>query len=271
MDDTPARGHPLDVAVAVSAGVAEAVGVVHDAVHGGCDGLETAMGVLGEARDALAVVHPVQGAGVEVRAVTTTGRAHLLVARGVRVVVVDREEERIGGLEREGKTRNFLHDGRCHGGGGGGSAPGLAEVPTRERKSGLPRHGKGRGRGVGGARLRSADPWSRRERRARESSRPNRRRSARVSREITRSTARRGAVRRSRYVSVDEGGGFGDLASRAHKSARARRSRLRGLVLTHFVRVRFVRSSEADPRAIVAGGVFVHPRRSVVKIWGWAP
>ena len=38
-----------------------------------CDGLETAMGVLGEARDALAVVHPVQGAGVEVRAVTTTG------------------------------------------------------------------------------------------------------------------------------------------------------------------------------------------------------
>ena len=175
--------------MAVSAGVAEAVGVVHDAVHGGCDGLETAMGVLGEARDALAVVHPVRGAGVEVRAVTTTGCAHLLVARGVRVVVVDREEERIGGLEWEGKTRNFLHDGGCHGGGGGGSAPGLAEVPTRERKSGLPGvTERDVDEEVGGARLRSADPWST-ERRARVLA-PEKLQEARAKRE-TASTARR--------------------------------------------------------------------------------
>ena len=128
--------------MAVSAGVAEAVGVVHDAVHGGGDCLETAMGVLGEARDALAVVHPVRGAGVEVRAVTATGRAHLLVAWGVRVVVVDREEERVGRLKGEGQARNLLHDGGCHGGwgcgcggcGGGSATPG-SEEPTRERKT----------------------------------------------------------------------------------------------------------------------------------------
>ena len=100
--------HPLDVALPVPPRVAHRVRVIDEPLHRGGDGLEAAVGMLREARDAFAVVHAVLGARVEVSSVASARRAHLAVSRRVLVVVVHREEERIGGLERERQPLDLL-------------------------------------------------------------------------------------------------------------------------------------------------------------------
>ena len=131
--------------MAVPAGVPEAIGVVDDASHRRGDSLEAAMGMLREPGDAVAVVHAVRRVGVEVRAVAAARRAHLLVPGGVLVVVVHREQERVGGLERELQPAHLADDGRAAHRARGrlGSGPRGAEV--REARGGA-----GRGTREGG-------------------------------------------------------------------------------------------------------------------------
>ena len=108
VDDPFARGHPLDVALAVPSGVAHRVRVVHQSLHRGGDGLEPSVRMLRKPRDALAVVHPVIGGRIEISPVASPGRSHLPIAGRVLVVVVDREEEGIWGLERKRQTLDLL-------------------------------------------------------------------------------------------------------------------------------------------------------------------
>lgn len=106
MHDALAGGHPLQVSVAVPPGVAHRVGVVDDPLEGGGERLKASVGVLREAGDAVAVVHPVGGGGSEVGSVASPGGPHELVPRGVEVLVVDAEEE---GVERPEGEAQTLH------------------------------------------------------------------------------------------------------------------------------------------------------------------
>eukprot|EP00982_Pelagococcus_subviridis_P010864 31033-Pelagococcus_subviridis.AAC.8 len=101
VDDALTRGHPLHVAVAVPPRVPDRVRVIHEAYHRRGDRLEPAVRMLRESGDSVAVVHSVRAVRVEVRAVASSRRAELVVPGGVVVVVIHREQERVGGLERE--------------------------------------------------------------------------------------------------------------------------------------------------------------------------
>src|SRR6185436_11024502 len=95
-------------------GGAERIGVIDVAAPNDGDRFETAVRVLRKARHDLTVVHtPAVGAG-EVLPEIATGEggcgAHALVARGVSVVVMDAEEEGVGGLPLEAEGAGIEHD-----------------------------------------------------------------------------------------------------------------------------------------------------------------
>ena len=122
--DALAGGEPLEVALAVAGGVAHGVRVVDDAVERAGEGFEAAVRVLREPGDAVPVVHPVRGGGVEVGAVAHARGLHLRVACRVVVLVVHSEQPRVqrGHGERE---VGYFQDRRGGQGGGGGGGGGL--------------------------------------------------------------------------------------------------------------------------------------------------
>ena len=105
VDDPSARGQPLDVAAPEARRGAERVGVIDVAAARDRDRLEPAVRVLREPGYDAAVVHPPAVLALEVLPEVATGergrRPHALVARGVGVVVVDAEQERVRRLPRE--------------------------------------------------------------------------------------------------------------------------------------------------------------------------
>ena len=106
MHDALARGEPLHVAGTEARSGAERVGVIDVAAPHDRDGLETAMRMLREARDDVAVVHPPAVLLLEVltdvAATERLGRrTELIVSGGIGVVVVNAEQERICGLPRK--------------------------------------------------------------------------------------------------------------------------------------------------------------------------
>eukprot|EP00290_Baffinella_frigidus_P041771 CAMPEP_0180286908 /NCGR_PEP_ID=MMETSP0988-20121125/12957_1 /TAXON_ID=697907 /ORGANISM="non described non described, Strain CCMP2293" /LENGTH=236 /DNA_ID=CAMNT_0022260933 /DNA_START=708 /DNA_END=1418 /DNA_ORIENTATION=+ len=108
VDDSCASCHPLQISVTVPSRVTLGVGVVDEALGGGRERLEAAVGVLREARDPFAMVHAVRLAPVEVSTVPLARRLHLLITRRVVISVVDAEEEGIRRLERESEGPDLL-------------------------------------------------------------------------------------------------------------------------------------------------------------------
>ena len=111
VDDAVARREPLCVAVAETRRRAERIGVIDEAATRDGERLEAAVRVLREARHDAAVIHAPAVLALEVLADVPTGerghRPELLIARGVRVVVVDTEEKGIDGLPRETERPDF--------------------------------------------------------------------------------------------------------------------------------------------------------------------
>ena len=106
VDDPAARGEPLHVALTEAGSGAERVGVIDVAAPHDGHRLEPAMRMLREPGHDLAVVHPPAVFALEVLtdvAGQTSDAAgpELVIAGGIRVVVMSAEEERIGGHPRK--------------------------------------------------------------------------------------------------------------------------------------------------------------------------
>jgi hypothetical protein len=118
MHDAAARRHPLHIPHAVPSRVADRIGVVNNAVHGGGNGFEAAVRVTGKTRNRFTVIHSIVGAGVKVLAVACYGRFHGGVAGRIVVLVIDAEQKRIqrrhgtlryGPTGQNGGSNNFGH------------------------------------------------------------------------------------------------------------------------------------------------------------------
>jgi hypothetical protein len=104
--DAGARGEPLDVTVAEASGGSEGVGVIDVPGAGDGDGLEAAVGMRGEARHRLAVVHTEAVFAREIRAHVAArprarGRCHRVIPGRIGILVVRTEQERVPGAPRE--------------------------------------------------------------------------------------------------------------------------------------------------------------------------
>ncbi len=125
MHDALAGREPLHVAAAEARGRAERIGMVGETLANDGDRLEAAMRMRREARHLLAVVHAPAVLAPEVLADVAPRQrgvgAEAAVALGVRVVVVDAEQERVGRLPGEAELLD-LEDGAVGHGGLGNAA-----------------------------------------------------------------------------------------------------------------------------------------------------
>ena len=116
--DAATRGQPLHIAAAIARRRAERIRMVDETLAHDRDRLESAMRVGGKARHRLAVVHAPAIRATEVLADRAAGergvRTKTSVAARIGVIVVDAEQERIGGLPRETQRADTDH-GSGHG------------------------------------------------------------------------------------------------------------------------------------------------------------
>ena len=114
MHDAAAGGQPLHVAAAEARGGAERVGMIDEAVAHDGDRLEAAVRMAGKAGHGAAVIHAPAVFALEVLAEVAPGQrrggAETIVAGRVAIVVVDAEEERIGGDPLEAERRDAADD-----------------------------------------------------------------------------------------------------------------------------------------------------------------
>ena len=124
VNDAATGGEPLHVSAAEARRRAERVGMVDEALPDDGDRLEAPVRMLREAGHDVAVVHPPAVPALEVLADGAARERgvgpHPLVAPGVRVVVMDAEQERIVRRPREAQRRDGEHgvsSGTVRGGG----------------------------------------------------------------------------------------------------------------------------------------------------------
>lgn len=102
MDDSFPRCHPLYVSFAISACIADAIGVIDDTVDGGGDGFKSSMGMLRKAWDFGPVIHAIWRIWVKVMPVAWVWRFHGFMNGSfwIFIFVIDAKEEGIRGWHR---------------------------------------------------------------------------------------------------------------------------------------------------------------------------
>ncbi len=140
--DATARGEPLNVAVTEARGGAKRIRVIDEPATDQRDRLEPPVRMAREAGHHIAVVHAPTVFTLEILADVAAGKrcrgAHALVAGGVGVLVVDAEQEGVGGFPGGAQGADSFDGGGGHGVRGSSrrsldACPGIAFNSAHER------------------------------------------------------------------------------------------------------------------------------------------
>lgn len=118
MDNAAPSGHPLQISLAKAGAGAHGIRMIDIAMAGHGHRFEAAMGMLGEARHSVAVIHAPPIPAAEILADGAPGegcgRGHVIIAIGVGIVVVGAKQKRIQGRPMAAQWRDIQQTGFVH-------------------------------------------------------------------------------------------------------------------------------------------------------------